>query len=180
MAGHAVCASEGCRMKTIFRVTAELLESIREDLSRPHPFAYERVGFLAAGLAGAGDRLLILAREYRPVLDEDYLDDPSVGAMMGPDAIRKALQWAMQTGNGMFHVHTHGGLGMPNFSRTDLAENAKFVPDFFNVAPQAAHGAIVLSGDSAKGLWWPGKNSPCRPIQEFCSIGAPIRKWRTT
>lgn len=178
LARYAVRTFEGCRVKTIFRITADLLAMVQQDLMRPHPFACERVGFLSVGLADAGRRLLILAREYRPVLDADYLDDVSVDAMMGPAAIQKALQWAMGANCGIFHVHTHGGFGLPNFSKIDLAESAKFVPCFFNAAPQLAHGAIVLSEDAAKGLLWPSKNLPCQPIQEFSVVDAPIRKWR--
>ena len=127
-------------MKVRFKITTALLASIRTDLRRPHPFAHERVGFISAGLSAVVDGLLVLAREYRPVADDEYLDDPTVGAMMGPDAIRNALQWALQDGVALFHVHTHGGRGIPGFSKIDLRENAKFLPDFFKVAPQCAHG----------------------------------------
>ena len=134
VARHAVRASEGCRMKVRFKITTALLTTIRVDLKRPHPYAFERVGFVSAGLSASSDDILVLAREYRPVNDDEYLPDPSVGAMMGPEAIRHALQWAMQEGVALFHVHTHGGSGIPSFSDIDLRENAKFVPDFFKVA----------------------------------------------
>ena len=118
---------------------------MRIDLRRPHPFAHERVGFIAAGLSAAGDDVMVLARAYRPVADDDYVNDPSVGAMMSGEALRKALQWAMETRAALFHVHTHGGQGIPRFSSVDLRENPKFVPDFCKVGPESIHGAIVLS-----------------------------------
>ena len=96
-------------MTTRFKITRRLLRAIRQDLERPHPFAYERVGFLSAGLFSTDSNLLVLAREYRPVADDDYLHDSSVGAMMGPEAIRKALQWAMSERVAIFHVHAHHG-----------------------------------------------------------------------
>lgn len=65
-------------MNIRFKITSALLATVRIDLRRPHPFAHERVGFLAAGLAAAHDELLILARDYRPVRDDEYLRDPSV------------------------------------------------------------------------------------------------------
>lgn len=168
---------ESCHLNTHFKITSVLLASIRRDLERPHPFAYERVGFLSAGLGAAGNNLLILAREYRPLTDSEYLQDSSVGAMMGPEAIRKALQWAMQSGEAMFHVHTHGGYGLPSFSAIDSRENAKFVPDFFKVAPQSVHGAIVFSRNAAKGQLWFDSNDTYEFIQEFYEVGIPIRKW---
>ena len=57
-------------MKIRFKITSALFTTIRIDLRRPHSFAHERVGFIAAGLAAARDELLILAREYRPVDEE--------------------------------------------------------------------------------------------------------------
>jgi hypothetical protein len=164
-------------MKVRFKITSVLLRTIRIDLRRPHPFARERIGFISAGLSAVGDGLLTLAREYRPVRDDDYLRDPSVGAMMGPEAIRNALQWAMQDGVALFHVHTHGGRGIPGFSRIDLQESAKFVPDFFKVAPQCVHGAIVLSDTAAHGQVWFGRSQPHHFIAHFTEIGVPLRKW---
>ena len=164
-------------MKVRFKITSALLTEIRSDLRRPHPFAHERVGFITAGLSAGASGLLVLAREYRPVADDEYLDDPTVGAMMGPDAIRNALQWALQDGIAIFHVHTHGGHGIPSFSGIDLRENAKFVPDFFKVAPQCAHGAIVLSDTAAHGLIWVARSRPNHYITSFVEVGVPLRKW---
>ena len=166
-------------MKVRFKITTALLTAIRSDLRRPHPFAHERVGFIAAGLSAFGDGLLVLAREYRPVAEDEYLHDPTVGAMMGPAAIRNALQWALQDGVAMFHVHTHGGIGIPDFSGIDLRENAKFVSDFFKVAPRCAHGAIVLSDTAGHGLVWFGHSQPNYFITSFIEVGVPLRKWST-
>ena len=164
-------------MKVLFKITTDLLTTIRSDLKRPHPFACERVGFISAGLSATGDDVLALAREYRSLNDDEYLPDPSVGAMMGPEAIRRAMQWVMQDGVALFHVHTHGGSGIPSFSGIDLRENAKFVPDFFKVAPQCAHGAIVLSGSAAHGHIWFDRSQPHQFITSFVEVGVPLRKW---
>ena len=166
-------------MKVCFKITTALLTTVRDDLQQPHPFAHERVGFVSAGLSASGDDILMLAREYRPVRDNEYLRDPTVGAMMGPDAIRRALQWAIQDGVALFHIHTHGGRGIPGFSGIDLRENAKFVPDFFKVAPQCAHGAIVLSDTAGHGLVWFGRSRPNHLITSFVEVGVPLRKWST-
>lgn len=164
-------------MKVRFKITAALLTTIRIDLRRPHPFAQERVGFVSAGLSASGNGLMVLAREYRPLCDDEYLRDPSVGAMMGSDAIRRALQWALQDGVALFHIHTHGGQGIPSFSSIDLRENAKFVPDFFKVAPQCAHGAIVLSDTAGCGHIWFNCSQPHHFITSFVEVGVPLRRW---
>lgn len=160
-----------------FKITAGLLATIRADLHRPHPFAGERVGFISTGMAMSSDGLVLFAQGYRAVDDNDYVRDDTMPVMMGPDAIRKAMQWALTEKVGIFHVHSHGGRGIPKFSGIDLAESAKFVPSFLNVAARRAHGAIVLSGDAASGLVWLSRTEVPRVISEFVEVGVPIRKW---
>jgi hypothetical protein len=165
-------------MNIRFKITSALLGTIRADLRRSHPFAHERVGFISAGLAAAHDELLILARGYEPVSDDEYLRDDRVGAMMSEQAIRRARQQAMDTGAAIFHVHTHGGQGVPGFSGVDNRENARFVPNFVSVAPQCVHGAIVLSDTAAFGQVWIGRAGSRPFIARFNEIGMPIRNWR--
>jgi hypothetical protein len=164
-------------MKINFKIRRALLMTIRSDLARRHPYAFERVGFISAGLASTGGDLYILARSYQPVIDKDYLRDSSVGAMVGPEGIRKALQWAMSDRVAIFHIHTHGGLGHPEFSDIDLREQMKFVPNFFQVAPQFAHGAIVLSNNYAHGHIWFDNSNSYEVITDFIEIGNPLTAW---
>lgn len=160
------------------KIMRRLLAAIRQDLARPHPFAAERVGFISAGVSSAGRDLFILGRSYRTVADADYMPDPSVGAMMGPEAIRKALQWAMTDNIAVLHVHTHGGRGRPGFSGVDLREQAKFVPNFFQLAPQRPHGALVLSEDSAFGHVWLDADRGYEELTGFVEVGSPLNGWR--
>ena len=158
-----------------FKIRSALLADIREDLERPHTFACERVGWIVAGVSRIGrGSLMVLAQSYHPVEDADYIDDRSVGAMMGSDAIRKALQRSFQTRTAVIHVHTHGHPGRPTFSGVDNRENAKFVPNFFNVAAHVPHGAIVLSNDSAAGNLWLSRDAAPIPLARFSALGAPL------
>jgi molybdopterin-synthase adenylyltransferase len=159
-------------MTPILRCTTQLLDEIRRDLSRPHPFAAERVGFLSVRPATTRRSLVLIVEAYHPVADADYLNDLSVGAMMGPDAIRKALDIALLQNVGMFHIHIHEHTGRPSFSRTDLREQDKFVPDFFKVCPTMPHGAVVLSHDLAAGRVWIRPND-VEPITELNFMGSP-------
>ena len=164
-------------MKVLFKMTDRLLDEVKRKLEAPHPFAFERVGFLVCrpGLLDEGG-IVLLSHGLHDVADEDYLDDPSVGAMMGPSAIRKALQAAYNQQASMFHVHLHAHKGKPGFSRIDEKESTRFVPDFWNVQPDLPHGAVVLSDDSAYGKCWiPGLTAPVE-ISEFAFVGVPMRK----
>jgi hypothetical protein len=158
-------------------MTKRQLDDAKTRLRRPHPFAYERVGFFLCrvGLLEDGG-IVILTHSLYEIADEDYLDDPTAGATMGPSAIRKALQLAYNQRTSMFHVHLHCHSGRPNFSRIDSSETAKFVPDFWNVQPDIPHGAVVLSEDSACGRCWiPNREIPV-DISQFGVVGIPMRK----
>ncbi len=157
-------------MRTIFRATSDFLKGVRRDLERPHAFAAERVGFISVRAANAGENLLLLAHGYHPVDDSDYVNDQSVGAMMGQEAIRKALNIALLQSVGMLHVHAHGHRGVPEFSKIDLSEQDHFVPDFFKVCKAMPHGALVLSHDKAAGRVWLSPAAVSN-IHEFNIIG---------
>jgi hypothetical protein len=162
-------------MRIAFKITTELLRQTRDLLARPHRFAAERVGFFSCRVGALRPNgWVILAHDFHPVADNDYLCDPSVGAMMGPSAIRKALQFAMNNEVGMFHVHVHEHRGKPGFSKIDLRETANFVPDFWHVRPHLVHGAVVLSLNSATGLCWHPQSAKPLPITEFSVVGAPM------
>ena len=159
-------------MKIQLRISRQLLHRVHTDLIRQHRFAAERVGFLICKVAAAMPRgMIVLPYDFNPVEDEDYLNDPSVGAMMGPAAIRKALQLAYKDRIAIFHVHVHGHFGRTWFSDIDLREIKNFVPDFWHVRPEFPHGALVLSQDSLSGLcWMPGRRNPIR-ISSFTVVG---------
>ncbi len=162
-----------------FKMTSALSAEIHDDLHRRHAFAHERVGFVGAELALHESHCTVLAHSYEPVADEDYLDNPSVGAMMGPDAMHKAMAWAFEQGIALFHIHAHGGSGVPGFSGIDIRESDKFVPDFSKVRPERPHGAIVLSNTHASGRIWLGRQRQPQTIDEFHLIGPHCRKWKS-
>jgi hypothetical protein len=163
-------------MRVIFKITAQLFEETKTLLERPHRFAYERVAFLRCRVGLIDRGIVILSHSRHDVEDDDYVDDQSVGAMMGPGAIRKALQSAYNEQASMFHVHLHSHRGRPHFSHVDERESARFVPDFWNVQPDLPHGAVVLSDDSACGKCWiPGSAIPVE-IAQFSVVGEPTRK----
>ncbi len=171
--------SEGPPMTITFKIPQGLFSEIHRDLSRPHGFAAERVGFIACGASAFGaDGLLLLGDTYHPVAERHYVDDPRVGAMMNSDAIRSALEIAYNRNVAMFHVHRHEHYGKPGFSRVDRRESARFVPDFFKVRPVLPHGVLVLSHDSMAGLCWLARNKHPVEIQEFVVVGTKVPSLR--
>lgn len=166
-------------MRIEFKVRHELVERARSDLLRPHEFAHERVGYFHAKASRFPGGILICGFDYAPVADDDYLDVPGVGAMLGPDGLRAAMQTAYDLQVGMFHAHLHAHRDRPWFSPYDLKENAKFVPDMFNVASGSPHGALVLSYNSLAGLCWVARGIEPLRVDRFSVVGAPFRIWST-
>lgn len=163
-------------MSTAVKLTEHLWERTIADLRRPHDLAMERIGFFACRQASlTDDGLLLLAEDYHPVADAHYLP-PLMGAVtIGPEAIRNALQIALTKSASMIHVHLHDHAGTTRFSKIDNSENAKLIPDFFNVAPNVPHGAVVLSRTHAFGQLWNRQDASPRTIDQIVAVGAPIR-----
>jgi len=163
-------------MNIQFRITASRLSALHSDLSRPHPFAMERVAFLWCQPANLPDgALLLLAQKTHSIPNEHYEPDDSVGAMLNGHAFRAALQFAYANAVSVFHVHRHDHHGTPQFSDIDIREANRFVPDFWKVRPGFPHGTLVLSFDSLCGLvWYPGFDQP-RWIKRFSIVGTSVR-----
>lgn len=163
-------------MKVFFKITHTLLSQVTQDIMRPHSFAYERVGFLACRVGRTDtNEWILLGSSYHPVADDDYLPDETVGALIGPDAIRKALQIGYNNPVSMVHVHMHDHRGMPKLSSTDKREMAKLIPDFWKVRPNLPHAAVVFSKDSVCGYVWEPVSKSIIAIADFTVVDAPLK-----
>jgi len=71
-----------------------------------------------------------------------------------------------------FHVHTHGRSGVPDFSGTDVRENAKFVPDFFKVLRNAPT-ARSCSATTREGRGLVERKGLSHVVDAFVEVGMP-------
>ncbi len=166
-------------MTVAIKLTGRLYGEIRRDLERPHAFAHERVGFVF-GRVGTGDASgkLVLLTRYHAIPDKQYINDPTVGARIGSDA----MTWAMQAvyhgrvaREGLFHIHLHGYKGETGMSRTDREEIPLMMPGLQSVGRDAPHGIIILSLDH--GSAWvclPG-DATLVPCGNIAVVGAPVQ-----
>ncbi|PYT71654.1 MAG: hypothetical protein DMG39_12450 [Acidobacteria bacterium] len=162
-------------MNIHFKLSSAMLNHVIGDLVRPHPFAAERAGFIGCKVSRSREGILILGHTYMTLQDNWYTDDQRYGCFFNADAMRAAMQFALTNDASMFHVHMHEHMGLPWFSRIDLRESSKFVPDFWNVRPNLPHGTLVVSKDSAAGLcWYPSENKPNR-ISRITAVGFPMK-----
>jgi hypothetical protein len=165
-------------MRVEIKLTGSLYLEIAQDLARNHPFAAERVGFVFGRTGSLAKRgKVILLNHYHSIPDKQYVEDSTVGARMGSEA----LTWAMQAvyhgraaREGIFHIHLHGHAGEPKMSEVDGLEIPKLMPGFQSVGREAVHGIIILSRDHGSGwVWLPTFKEPIR-ADAISVVGTPI------
>lgn len=163
----------------MIKMTGSLHEEILRDLPRRHPFASERVGFVLGRMGSLQNNgKLILLNRYHSIPDDQYLDDPEVGARIGTDALTWAMQAAYHcraTRQGIFHVHLHDHPLEPDMSPLDRSEIPKLIPGFQSVSREAAHGIIIFSRDHGSAwVWPPGTKDPVHATT-LNVIGTPLK-----
>lgn len=163
-------------MTVTIRLLGSILDTVRRDFARRHPFAAERVGFLYSRIGNAGgSELLSIPFEYAPIGDDEYIDDPRFGATFGASVHRRNLQRALQDKLGVIHVHQHHHAGTPGFSTVDLETIHAAIPSLKAVSPTEVHGAILLSNDRLNALLWlPGHAAPAKSAR-LAIVARPIR-----
>jgi hypothetical protein len=165
-------------MKVEIRLTISLHDEIIRDLSRPHRFAAERVGF-ATGRAGSlvDQGKLVLLNRYHSIPDDQYVDDASVGARIGSAAITTAMQtvyYGRPGREGIFHVHLHPREIGTEMSRVDRREIPRLMPGVQSVGRDAIHGIIILSEDEASAWVWLSGRKDGIPAETVAVIGSPL------
>lgn len=157
------------------KIPTSVREAMLTDLRRPHAWAFERVGFLYTRSKELKDgTTLILATGYKPVDDDDYIQDDSVCARINSDSIRKAMQEIFDKKCGCFHVHLHDHSGKPGPSFTDLAGLPGVAKSFSNISGTQLNGYLILSKDSFyTQVWNADKKTFLSPFQ-ISVIGYPL------
>jgi hypothetical protein len=160
-------------MNILLRVSADQLKLCRENLARRHAYAYERVGFLITKTAWASAGPIVIPYDYVPVPDDQYVKDSSVGARISQEAVRNALNHALLRRAGVFHVHQHHFGPDLWFSKTDLDDQNRMIPDFFTVSKDQIHGSLVIGPNSVTGRPWADSCTPS-VFTKISVIGSPI------
>jgi hypothetical protein len=133
-------------MNITIRISRHLDSEIRNDLIRPHQFAFERIGFVSGVHSKLEkDEYLIILKKYYPIDEVDYIKDHSVGARINGNAIRKIMQHILDNHEGMFHIHMHPFNVPPGMSRTDSREIPPVLESLRNVDKSVMNGCIILS-----------------------------------
>ena len=149
------------------RIPRQIEREMRESLMRPHPFAAERVGFVFTKWSRSKDGgKIILVCGYESIPDDDYIKDPNVGARINSAAIRRAMQRALTTGEGI-------SCPRPRSRRSAWAKlhgstgTAPREQSIRNASPNAVHGLLILSRDAA---WAEALVPGCQSLQGIENI----------
>jgi hypothetical protein len=157
-------------------IPSSLRETALSDLRRPHSYAFERVGFFAATAGSIRDGMVLLLVDYLSIPDDGYVADDNFGALLHAGAFRLARQRALSDGVSIVHAHLHDEPALPWFSRTDMHEMARFMPDFLKVRPSLPHAAVVFSIDRAAGLCWTSEAPEPIAITDVVFVGPRLEK----
>lgn len=157
------------------KIPKKVYQLMLNDLKKPHPFAYERVGFLyTKSKLLVNNTLLVLGVDYIPADDHDYIKDKSVGAKVNSTAIRKAMQGILDRKGGGFHVHLHEHSGVPSPSSTDKKGLKGIVESFSNISGKQANGILILSEDSFYASVKFGKEKYFVEPESILIVGSPM------
>ncbi len=135
----------------LIRLPNAIYRRMKGDLRRPHPHALERVGYVFT--KPTADTTLECT-DYVSVPDAFYVKDSSVGAHVDHRAIVLAMKRADHENEGVLHVHSHGGFGIPTFSPVDVGSHEVYLRSFRNANSHVTHGVLLLSEDSMVARVW--------------------------
>lgn len=160
-----------------FKIPSSLVETIHVNFSTPHPFAYERIGFITVGFGVQTNGVVGVAQSYYPVKDEHYIPDEYIGAAYNDQAIRDITSLAYQLQTGIFHIHAHYGSKRLQFSEVDEESASSLIPSLFSYSPNALHGVLLVNEESISGRYWKSASDGPHTIDKIVSVGHPIRRY---
>lgn len=153
------------------RMTQYIYQGIKNDLSRPHKYAYERMGYVFIKPSG---KSVLVVTGYEPIPDEFYIKDRTVGARIDHRGIALAMKRADENKEGILHTHIHDKTGIPRFSTVDETDHLNFLRSFRNAEPTMPHGFLLLSTDKLMARVWYPKSESFKNIFRYTIVGMPL------
>ncbi|MFG1520357.1 hypothetical protein [Halobacteriovorax sp. ZH1_bin.1] len=138
-------------MKTKFR--EGLFEEVIESLKRPHPFAFERVGYFLGEIKEG----VLLLDEWMEFEDFLYEENEEVGARIGGEGMTMLMEKAFSSKKSFFHTHLHDFQDEPYFSSVDMRSLLEVTPSLFDFTETCPHGAILIGRKKSRLVWWDQK-----------------------
>lgn len=165
-------------MNPHLKITRQLLELALQDLERPHPFAYERVGFFSCRQISDESNPILLCYDYHSIEDNDYIEDDEVGARINGKVIRDAMGRAISQDSAQLWVHTHGRKRSTTPSPVDRIGGADVLRSLVNAKSNRHHGWIVISESAVSGEIHIPKKAPLE-VSDLTVVGMSMMMSRS-
>ena len=166
-------------MATAFelRLARPLAARIDEEL-RDGPrdaFESERAGFLLCGVARRNDRVILLARRWKPVATNRRLRLPGYGLAWEASFNAAILDEAEATGTIPVLLHRHEAGWPIGLSARDRRTGDPLLAMMSRSVPGGLAGSVVLNDDEATGLVW-SRGASAGIVSELHVAGIPITR----
>jgi hypothetical protein len=109
----------------------------------------ESAGVLFCREARGPTQTKLLANEFLPYADGDYLERGVDKLVIDPVAVNNCIQRAKRLDLSIVQVHTHPLSNNANFSPTDLNGESEMLPVLHRRVPNRHHGSLVLGRQSS-------------------------------
>src|SRR6266508_2726874 len=156
------------------RVEASRFDSVRSHVEDVRDG--EEAGFLLCGVANAGNRTVLLAREWLPIPARAKVRRSGFGLAWTSAFSAEVLARAQHLQAAVVLIHSHGRSPMPELSGPDRASAAKLFPAFSRILTGLPSGSVVVGADAASGVFW-RDGSPLGTLTLLRLVGSPIRLW---
>ena len=161
--------------RVVFKIPKELKVEIEKDLKRDHEYAYERIGFLLTRSYKSDGETQVLAYDYYPIIDENYIKDSLVGARINSNAIRNAMQTSLTENCGVFHIHRHCHNGKPSESIDDEQGIPPMMESISRLNHNENFGYLILSIDSVLCKVYSPNQKTFFEADIFIEVGYPMK-----
>lgn len=142
-------------MNSLVKIPKAIFDQAVHDIEKPHPIAYERIGYF---LATANENSSFLIKEWYSMPDEFYENSDSVGALINQQGMKFLMTLALKHKLSIFQFHKHDFQEKPTLSHVDLKSLNEIVPALFRFGTKHGHGSILLGQDTFSITIWDSKD----------------------
>ena len=121
-----------------------------EKLSSPHPFAYERVGYIL----GSYEKGILYLDDWLSVSDDLYEENDQVGARISREGMLWLMKKAFSLKKTFIHAHIHDFQINPVFSYIDEQSAKEVSKGLISITDVRPQGAIVIGKEFSRLKLW--------------------------
>lgn len=138
----------------------------------------EEAGYLICRLSRVDDRVVLLAREWLPIPDEEISRNVEGSVLAWTASFNSdALERALDSGCTLVLVHSHG-TPLPAFSPDDRDKERRLFPGLSLLAGNIPIGTMLLGQGDAVASFWEGGCPADLRFRQITVVGEQIEAWQ--